>query len=87
MRSGAVEANLLTLNQEFRLPYIEDLVERKVNGTEKGALQTPELDFHEREYQRLVVELETACQESALPELPTGREALNDLLIRIRLHG
>lgn len=30
MRTGEVEANLVTLNEEFRLPYIADLVARKL---------------------------------------------------------
>jgi hypothetical protein len=34
MRTGQVEANLVTLNQEFRLPYIDDLVARKLAGPE-----------------------------------------------------
>src|SRR3954471_23475662 len=29
MRTGAVEANLLTLNETFKLPYIDELVARK----------------------------------------------------------
>ena len=32
MRTGQVEANLLTLNEDMRLPFIPDLVARKVAG-------------------------------------------------------
>ena len=32
MRTGEVEANLVTLNEEFRLAYIADLVARKLAG-------------------------------------------------------
>jgi len=87
MRSGTVEANLVALNSEYRLPYINELIDRKVNGTEKGTLQTPEIDFHLREYERLVSELEAAAMESKLPEVyvPSCRAALNDLLVRVRL--
>ncbi len=35
MRTGEVEANLVTLNEEFRLPYIGNLVARKLAGPEK----------------------------------------------------
>jgi len=36
MRTGEVEANLLSLNETAKLPYIDDLVERKLTGPEKG---------------------------------------------------
>ena len=32
MRSGKVEANLIQLNEEFRLTYLPDLVARKLAG-------------------------------------------------------
>jgi uncharacterized protein len=87
MRTGIVEANLITLNREYRLPYIDELVDRKVSGVEQSTLQTPEMDFHQHEYQRLVGRLEAETAESQLPEAPTCREALNDLLVRVRLHA
>lgn len=87
MRTGEVEANLVTLNETFKLPYIPDLIERKVVGTEKGTLEGSDLAFHEREYERLRGELERAFVESRLPEQPGGAEALNDLLVRLRLKG
>lgn len=86
MRAGEIEANLVLLNETFKLPYISDLIERKVNGTEKGTLEQADLEFHEREYERLRTEFETAFEESSLPENPSGASALNDLLVRIRLH-
>ena len=85
MRTGVLEANLVTLNEEYRLPYIAGLVDRKVNGAEKGTLPTPEMDFHRGEYERLVAQLEAAAAEAQLPEAPTCREAMNDLLVRVRL--
>lgn len=85
MRTGQIEANLLRLNEEFRLPYVPGLVERKTGGEEKGTLDNPELEFHRTEYERLVAELEAAAAKSTLPESPEGVEALNDLLIRVRL--
>ena len=86
MQTGEVQANLVTLNETFNLPYIPDLIERKVKGTEKGILEQSDLAFHEREYGRLRAELERAFVESRLPEQPRGAEALNDLLIRVRLN-
>ena len=90
MRTGEIEANLVTLNKEFHLPYIADLVARKLAGPENrsvGQLLDTELAFHEAEYQRLRAELQSAHEASPLPELPSDetRAALNDLLIRIRL--
>ena len=87
MRTGEVEANLVTLNQEFRLPYIAELVARKLAGPEKSKLDEADTAFHESEYQRLRVALQAAHDASTLPELPSDetREALNDLLVRVRL--
>jgi predicted nucleotidyltransferase len=87
MRTGEIEANLVKLNEQFRLPYIADLVARKLAGPEKSKLEDADAAFHEKEYQRLRGELQAAHDASKLPELPSDetRAALNDLLIRIRL--
>lgn len=85
MRSGEVEANLVHLNETARLPYIPDLIARKIGGVEKQCLEAADLAFHEREYVRLTAELEQACAESQLPETARGTAALNDLLVRVRL--
>ena len=85
MRSGEIEANLVLLNQEFKLPYIGDLIARKLSGPEKSTLEDADVEFHQREYERLRAELERAFQASQLPETPSGKAALNDLLIRLRM--
>lgn len=85
MRTGAVEANLPMLNATAKLPYIDDLVARKLSGPEKGRLDTADVEFHECEYARLVSELESAMAGSTLPEEPRGKAALNDLLVRLRI--
>ena len=87
MRTGEVEANLVTLNAEFRLPYIADLVARKLAGPEKSKLEDADVAFHESEYLRLRIELQSAHDTSKLPELASDqtRAALNDLLVRVRL--
>jgi uncharacterized protein len=85
MRTGQIEANLLRLNEEYRLPYIPDLVARKLAGPERSALEDRDLADFQAEYQRLRGVLELAYQASKLPEAPMGRAALNDLLIRLRL--
>lgn len=84
MRTGRVEANLITLNQEYRLPYIDDLVARKTGGAEKSILEDPEIVFHRSEYERLVAQLHTDSSESNLPEQANCRRELNDLLVRLR---
>ncbi len=89
MRTGKIEANLVKLNEEFRLPYIPELVARKLAGPEKSKLEDADIAFHEAEYRRLRGELQTAHDASELPELPgnSTRAALNDLLIRVRTRG
>lgn len=87
MRTGVVEANLVTLNEEFRLPYIQELVERKVAGAEQETLEDADLAFHEGEFRRLVARLEVEAQASRLPSVSSNREALNDLLVRVRMNG
>jgi predicted nucleotidyltransferase len=85
MRTGEVEANLVILNETFRLPQLPELIARKTAGAEKGVLPDGDLAFHEAEYQRLVGVLEESAQASRLPEAPSARPALHDLLVRLRL--
>jgi predicted nucleotidyltransferase len=85
MQTGEVEANLVKLNEIFRLSYLPELIERKVSGAEKGVLPETGLEFYRQEYERLIVELETASENSHLPETASTKDELNDLLIRIRL--
>lgn len=89
MRSGQLEPHLVRLNEEFKLPYIPELIERKQNGAERSLLGETDLSFHEQEIKRLLDELEKSLQTSALPETPDlqAKEALNDLLVRLRLRG
>ena len=85
MRTGAVNTNLVELNNEFNLPFVRDLVARKLSG-EQTELEDADVEFHRREYEKLRLLLLAAHRESALPELPAdaSRNALNDLLVRIR---
>jgi predicted nucleotidyltransferase len=89
MRTGEVEANLVTLNQEFRMPCLAELVALKLAGPEKSKLPDVDIAFHESEYLRLRGELQAAHEASTLPELPSDqtRNALNDLLVRLRLNA
>jgi len=85
MRSGIVEANLVRLNEAFKLPYLPDLIARKRESSENSTLEDSQTEFHQGEYERLRGELEAASQNSHLPNNPSAQEALNDLLIRLRM--
>ncbi len=85
MRTGEVESNIMKLNEGFKLPYISDLVSRKVAGPEKGTLDSLDFAFHQAEYERLCNELKEASEASHLPEAPEGKADLSDLLIRMRM--
>ena len=87
MESGEIEANLLKLNERYKLPYIDDLVARKLSGPEKSTLPDADLAFHHQEYERLRGELQAGFDRSTLPESPSAQPALNDLLVRIRTAG
>jgi uncharacterized protein len=85
MRTGRVEANLVTLNDEYKLPQVPDLIARKLTGVEKGTLSGADVAFHADEYHLLRAELVEAGEQSTLPEAPTSGPALHDLLVRLRV--
>ena len=88
MRTGEVNANLPECNAalaEGRLPWVEELIARKRAGTEHGTLGDADHALFEREYLRLRSLLTAEAERSALPEAPTAKGALHDLLQRIRV--
>jgi hypothetical protein len=85
MRTGVVEANVLTLNEEFGLPQVGELVARKLAGPEQSELRGEDYAFHEGEYRRLEGMLKEAHEKSQLPEGASAQGALNDLLVRLRM--
>jgi predicted nucleotidyltransferase len=89
MRAGEIEANIVRLNENAGLPQIPELVARKLAGPEKATLDDADVAFHESEVSRLRRTLEEAGEASSLAEEPTARDALHDLLLRVRLgsHG
>lgn len=87
VRTGEVEANLVRLNDHARLPYVPDLIARKLAGPEKATLDDADTAFHAAEVARLRAQLEEAAAGSTLAEAPTARPALHDLLVRLRLRG
>jgi uncharacterized protein len=87
MRTGEIEANLIRLNADARLSHINDLIARKLAGPEHSTLDDDDVNFHRGEFTRLRDILEEEYQTSSLPEGPTSRAALHDLLVRIRIEG
>ena len=85
MRTGEVEANLVSLNAEAGLSQVQDLIARKLVGPEQSALEDSDVAFHQREYERLRAVLESAQRETTIPEGPSAHPALNDLLVRLRM--
>ena len=85
MRIGEVVANISVLNEIFRLSVVDELVSRKQQGAEQMALDAAEVEHHDNELDRLEALLKEAHDQSALPDLPTTVDALEDLVIRLRL--
>lgn len=84
MQAGIVEPNLVQLNEHFKLTYIPELIEQKISSSEHATLNKTDVDFHKNEYERLRILLETAHSETHLPENPTCKAKLNELLLSIR---
>jgi len=72
------------LNEAAKLSHVTDLVARKLAGPEHSTLSDDNVEFHRREYDRLRTEFEEAHRNSRLPEVPSARPALHDLLVRLR---
>ncbi|ETK32694.1 nucleotidyltransferase domain-containing protein [Microbispora sp. ATCC PTA-5024] len=84
MRTGALVADLTLL--AGGPPYLPDLVAAK-REAEHGALPdaAPGRDLLDRDLDRLAAGLEEARDASRLPETASARDALHDLVVRIRL--
>jgi predicted nucleotidyltransferase len=78
--TGEIETNLVTLNETWRLSYLDDLIARKRRRT----LEDADIDFFSAEYARLRQELTDAAEASALPETTNRKPAVDDLLLRSR---
>jgi uncharacterized protein len=85
MRSGEIEANLGLLNEIYRLPFIPDLIARKLAGAEQQTLNRGEIDQYEGEFHSLRTRLIEEASMTALPKSHTAQPALNDILVRVRL--
>lgn len=85
MREGVVEANLPRLNAVFGLSYIDELIARKTTSKEKSTLSDADLPLHEREFARLLALLHAEHERTALPEGAASYDALDALIVRLRL--
>lgn len=88
LRTGEVCAHLPALLESYPQDGVLELIERKRNGQEKGALEPGEADHHRSALDALEARLERAHDASPLPEAITPESplhsTLNDFLIRIR---
>lgn len=89
MRTGETESNLGRLGDHFRLPYLRDLVARKIGGGAGALVRSEDCPFLAAEYARMRDDLEEAARRSSLPPLPgdAARDRLDALLVRLRLEG
>jgi uncharacterized protein len=87
MRTGELQANVLALNEHFKLPQLPELIATKVGGTEKERLKDEDLRFHRAEYDRLMVQLQEAQDQSKLPDQADAETELNQILVQLRLKG
>ncbi len=85
MRTGEVEANLVRLSSEYPVAGVDDLIAVKVGGAERATLTPEAVNDHEAAVQTLMARLKDEGDASGLREAPTSRDALSDLLVRIRL--
>ncbi len=87
MRSGEIQANLNRLHSMYPLPYLPELIARKRDGAEQQTLPSSEAAFYEKEFAELRERLVMEAASTRLPEATSAAPSLNDLLVRIRLHG
>jgi len=79
LRTGAVEANLIRLKEEYELPFLDGLMARK--QAERSPLTEAEVEWHRAELARWEERLRAAWEHSPLPEAPTNGLELEAFLI------
>ncbi len=95
MRTGEVESNLPRLLEEHGTEVlgkagresVRALIALKAEGGEKAAILDSDAASHAEKVEATRVAFEAAAAASRLPEMPTARAALHDLLVRVRLQG
>lgn len=84
MRSSEIEANLGTLNAEAQLPFLDELMHRKITGHEQQTIDDSDVELFHAEYVRLRELLTLEAERTSLPETPTTHRDLHELLLRVR---
>ncbi len=82
LRSGEVEAHLPRLAQEYRRPFLNELIAQKVE--EKGPVRDLDWNFHDAQLRDLEGLLDEAYRQSSLPE-ERDRQAVHRFLVDCRL--
>ena len=85
MKANEIQADLRVLIADQPREGVEELIALKVGGAEREPLPPQLAEWHARRIDALEAELVAAGETTALPELPTARAALSDLLVRVRL--
>ena len=86
MRTGRVEADLSELlADDPRVPHLQALIDQKRTGGERDAAPGHAASDAPRYVEQLRLALEQAHDHSTLPEAPSARAALHDLVVRARL--
>jgi hypothetical protein len=83
LRTGEVQANIVELNRQFKLPFIDELIAKK-QAKEHGGLSGLDYDWHRAELARWEERLGVAFEQSKLPEESPGNE-VHDFLVKLRL--
>lgn len=87
MRSGRLCASLPQLLEEHPQDGVADLIAMKRDGAEKQALDAALVAPHAAAFERLVRDLETAREQSQLPDENSAFDAIDALVRRVRLEG
>ena len=82
MKTGEVETNVMTLNNDVALPFLEELIAMK--RQEKIELKDLDWHRHAQYLDDLEQQLESAYESSKLPE-QRGKKSVNEFLVKLRL--
>jgi len=82
LRTGEVEADLRRLLQEFRLPFLDELIQAKVS--EQAAPRDLDWPWHAARLEELEAQMAAAYQASRLPD-DRDRARVNEFLVALRL--
>lgn len=85
MHTGEIQAHLPSLLEQVPAPtWLPGLIEAKA-AAEHGAMEGPDTETVAREVAALHEVLDKARRTTRLPEPPTCFEALDELVVRVRL--